>query len=110
MKKLVKKAVELCNNFINKLREVGITVVAFFRAIKNIFKTSKEESEFIGLNPIENADQDGVYSKALKFAMDNPKITNIAVSSIYSAGKSSVIRTFFHKPDNVKYNPIYIYL
>lgn len=110
MKKLVKKAVELSNNFINKLREVGITIVAFFRAIKNIFKKSKEESEFIGLNPIENADQDGVYSKALKFAMDNPKITNIAVSSIYSAGKSSVIRTFFHKPDNVKYNPIYISL
>lgn len=81
-------------------------VKKFFMSLIKKYILREELSPYVGLNPVTNADEDGVYADALKSALDDPEKTNIAISSIYSAGKSSVIKTFFSK--NKKYKPIYI--
>lgn len=82
----------------------------FCKAIKDIFTTPKENEIYSGLGPSKEADSKGVYSEALKYAIENPEIKNIAVTGIYGAGKSSVIKTFFDKLENKKYNPIFVSL
>ena len=75
----------------------------FCKALKDIFTTPKENDIYSGLGPSKEADSKGVYSEALKYAIENPEIKNIAVTGIYGAGKSSVIKTFFDKLENKKY-------
>lgn len=82
----------------------------FCKAIKDIFTTPKENEIYSGLGPSKEADSKGVYSEALKYAIENPEIKNIAVTGNYGAGKSSVIKTFFDKLENKKYNPIFVSL
>lgn len=53
-----------------------------------------ESTLFTDLTPVDNADPDGSYAKALSFAFQNDKIKNIAITGPYGSGKSSVIRTF----------------
>lgn len=54
----------------------------------------KVKSKFVDLAPTDAADQSGIYSKALLFAISNPKVTNIALTGPYGSGKSSIIRSF----------------
>lgn len=51
-------------------------------------------SKFIDLAPTDEADAEGVYAEALSFAIDNAKVTNIALTGPYGSGKSSIIETF----------------
>jgi len=60
---------------------------------KEVF-VGKETSPFTDLTPIDNADSDRSYSKALSFAFKNPRIKNIAITGPYGSGKSSIIRTY----------------
>ena len=53
-----------------------------------------EPSSFVDLAPTDEADQEGVYSAALKFATNSPDVTNIALTGPYGSGKSSIIRSF----------------
>ncbi|WP_138512789.1 YobI family P-loop NTPase [Maricaulis alexandrii] len=53
-----------------------------------------ERAKFVDLAPTDTADQGGVYSAALKFATDNPDVSNIALTGPYGSGKSSIIRSF----------------
>jgi hypothetical protein len=53
---------------------------------------------FTDLTPVDNADLGG-YSKALSFALKNPRIKNIALSGPYGSGKSSIIRTYENNSD-----------
>lgn len=46
------------------------------------------------LTPIDKADEDRNYSEALKWALKNPSVRNIAITGPYGSGKSSVLRTF----------------
>lgn len=71
--------------------------------IKNILPKNKDklpvESDnnqplFVDLSPVDCADSDGTYTAALKFAMENYKVKNIALTGPYGAGKTSVIKTF----------------
>ena len=55
------------------------------------------------LAPIEDGDEGGGYSEALKWALNNKKIKNIAVSGPYGSGKSSVLRTFEKEHQEYKY-------
>jgi hypothetical protein len=52
------------------------------------------QSKFVDLAPTEEADQQGVYAEALKFATNNPNVSNIALTGPYGSGKSSIIRSF----------------
>jgi hypothetical protein len=53
-----------------------------------------ESSPFTDLTPVDNADPDGSYTKALSFALKNDHIKNIALTGPYGSGKSSIIRTY----------------
>ncbi len=66
------------------------------RLLKKVTKifVAPENSPFTDLTPVDNADQDGTYSKALSFALENSRIKNFALSGPYGSGKSSIIRTY----------------
>jgi hypothetical protein len=49
---------------------------------------------FLDLTPVDNAEIDGLYRKALDFAMWNPSIRNVALTGPYGSGKTSVIKTY----------------
>ena len=94
----------------NNFSQCLILIKEFCKALKDIFTTKKENNTYSSLGPSKNADSKGAYSDALKYAMENPEIKNIAVAGNYGAGKSSVLITFFDKLENKKYNPIYVSL
>ena len=54
-------------------------------------------SEYKDLAPISNAENVEEYLNALKWALDQKKITNIALAGPYGSGKSSIIDTFLEK-------------
>lgn len=94
----------------NNFSQCLILIKEFCKALKDIFTTKKENNTYSSLGPSKNADSKGAYSDALKYAMENPEIKNIAVAGNYGAGKSSVLITFFDKLENKEYNPIYVSL
>lgn len=60
-------------------------------------KNKSVDEQFFDLTPVDNADPDGLYSEALRFAMENSAIRNIAITGPYGSGKTSVIKTFEKK-------------
>jgi len=56
-----------------------------------------KQSKFVDLAPTDEADKAGVYSEAILFATNNPKVYNIALTGPYGSGKSSIIQTFLKK-------------
>lgn len=52
------------------------------------------QSKYVDLAPTDEADKAGSYSEALRFATNNPKISNIALTGPYGSGKSSIIQSF----------------
>lgn len=56
--------------------------------------TASSQSKFVDLAPTDEADQERVYAEALKYATDNPNVSNIALTGPYGSGKSSIIRSF----------------
>lgn len=55
---------------------------------------AKSESSYVDLTPVDNADEDGTYSKALGYAFKEDRIKNIALTGPFGSGKSSIIKTF----------------
>lgn len=56
--------------------------------------SEKKQSKFVDLAPTDAADQSGIYSEALSFAISNNKVSNIALTGPYGSGKSSIISSF----------------
>lgn len=52
---------------------------------------------YIALTPVDDADEKSNYFRALKFAIDNKQICNIALTGPFGSGKSSIIKTFEKK-------------
>ena len=52
------------------------------------------KSRFVDLAPTDQADEAGIYSRALTEATDNPRVMNIALTGPYGSGKSSIIKSF----------------
>jgi predicted transcriptional regulator len=57
-------------------------------------QTTARSDQFIDLTPTDNADPGGTYAVALEFALNNPRVKNIALTGPYGSGKSSIIQTF----------------
>lgn len=55
------------------------------------------QSKYVDLAPTDEADKSGIYSEAILFATNNPKVSNIALTGPYGSGKSSIIRSFLKK-------------
>lgn len=95
---------------LRKIKQCFRLSLSFVKALLEIFIPKKYDDTYVSLTPIKDADKDGIYCNALKFALDNGEIKNIAIAGNYGSGKSSVIKTFFEKIENKKYNPIYVSL
>lgn len=66
-----------------------------FRRAKWFLSRHETSSDsFLDLTPVDDADIDGLYRKALDFAMCNPAIRNVALTGPYGSGKTSVIKTY----------------
>ena len=55
------------------------------------------KSKFIDLAPTDEADKEGVYAEALKYATSNERVFNIALTGPYGSGKSSIIKSFLKR-------------
>ena len=53
--------------------------------------------KYVALTPVDTADSDGYYSQAIKTALDNENILNVALTGPYGSGKSSIINSFEKK-------------
>lgn len=60
-------------------------------------QTAELPTKFIDLAPTSKADEAGVYSEALVYATDNPRVSNIALTGPYGSGKSSIIKSFVQR-------------
>lgn len=54
-------------------------------------------SEYKDLTPINNINNGDEYLNALEWALNNPKVKNIALAGPYGAGKSSIIETYLNR-------------
>lgn len=89
-----------------KAKLVGIEVQSFFKRIKKILTSTSNTPliQYLPLTPIQDADEDKVYTEMLAYAVSQQDINNIAITGPYGSGKSSVILTF------QKSNPQWNYL
>lgn len=68
--------------------------------------TNERDSFFEPLTPTDQADQEGIYAKAILWALESEEskhITNIALTGSYGSGKSSILKSFQKKYPNKKY-------
>ncbi|PCM47370.1 hypothetical protein CP335_22590 [Pseudomonas fluorescens] len=78
----------------NKLLAKLQNTSTYKRITRRFHTKSPLRNSFVDLAPIDFADQDGLYQEALRFAMCNASIRNVAITGPYGSGKTSVIKTF----------------
>jgi antiviral immunity YobI-like NTPase len=100
-----------------KIKNFFINLRIKYREVRHVLTSSKcdstneKQSEHINeqfssslssLAPSNQADKDGNYSKALKWALNKSDIFNVALTGPYGSGKTSVLRTFFENNKEFK--------
>lgn len=83
--------------FRNLARWLAARLEIIVAHLKDYASPADTVSEFVDLAPIDEADPHGIYSRALRVAITNPNVSNIALTGPYGSGKSSIIRTFLKK-------------
>ncbi|WP_287303136.1 P-loop NTPase fold protein [Mesorhizobium sp.] len=78
----------------NNLRKLFTRIAGWLGRLN---EAAGEQSKFIDLAPTDKADEAGVYSDALLYATNNPRVSNIALTGPYGSGKSSIIKSFLKK-------------
>lgn len=71
-------------------------------------KTQEIKAALGKLTPIHNAENIALYEAELSDKLNDPDVKNIAITGPYGSGKSSIIKTFFHK--HAEYRPLYVSL
>ncbi|EHK2387673.1 hypothetical protein KCL52_001035 [Clostridium perfringens] len=74
-----------------------------YKKISKLNIKNYDFNNYAELTPIDTLDKEGTYIKSLKWAFDNEKISNIAISGKYGSGKSSVIESFKRHYPEYKY-------
>ncbi len=69
----------------------------------NSKKQNLRENYFEDLSPTINLNDDGTYSNAIKWALENENINNIALTGPYGSGKSSILKKFQNDYKSYKY-------
>lgn len=64
-------------------------------------KTAEDEIPFFSLTPTRNATGIEAYRKAMDYALSQDDIRNIAITGPYGSGKSSFLRTYFDRKEDV---------
>lgn len=81
-----------------KLLKLLDIIIAKLQLIRfNYTEQAENEVAYSSLSPIDNGDENGHYSKALLWALENRKkedIKNIALTGAYGSGKSTILKTF----------------
>lgn len=81
-----------------KLLDLLKKIITFLESIYYIHSHKNvEDLGYSSLSPIDNGDENGHYSKAILWALQNRKkedIKNIALTGPYGSGKSSILKTF----------------
>lgn len=99
------------NLFKNKIVEVWNITKNYCNTLYETMKTNKKYNDTNdGLGSTENAEGIEAYEEKLNNDLNNKNIMNIALSGSYGSGKSSILKTFFKKAENVTYYPIFISL
>lgn len=60
-------------------------------------RVATSQSKFVHLAPTDEADKAGIYSGALRYATNEAKVYNIALTGPYGSGKSSIIQSFLKR-------------
>lgn len=81
---------------------VSSKCLSAFKKIKESQQNYINRMTFEDLTPKDNIDEDGQYSNAITWALNNNKIKNIALTGPYGSGKSSILKTYQAK-QNSKY-------
>ncbi len=87
---MIKTIISLTRKLANSLYNIAASL-----EIKD--RSADIQSKFVDLAPTDDADKSGVYSEAILFATNNPKVFNIALTGPYGSGKSSIIQSFLKK-------------
>lgn len=78
-------------------------IIVFLEKIINEINEPLENNEtYQSLTPIDDADEDNIYSNAILWALENrnnKNIKNIALTGSYGSGKSSILKTFQKKQE-----------
>lgn len=73
------------------------TLRRFATLVERLSKHGEARSKFVSLAPTDEADETGVYGEAIRFAINDSKVKNIALTGPYGSGKSSIIQSFLKK-------------
>ena len=71
---------------------INLRALAYW--LENKSSSNDGQLKFKDLAPIDDADKNGVYSDAIRFALSREKVSNIALTGPYGSGKSSIIQSF----------------
>ena len=83
----------------------GITTKNFLAQIKSKICRANSGKNSIGykdLAPIDSISDGNAYLEALDWAINNPRVQNIALTGPYGSGKSSVIQSFLKSHSGLK--------
>jgi hypothetical protein len=69
----------------------------FLGWLKGPKSDTEQQPIYIDLAPTDQADGKGIYYRAFKEALNNPKVFNIALTGPYGSGKSSIIQSILKK-------------
>ncbi|MGL4107040.1 YobI family P-loop NTPase [Clostridium sp. LP20] len=105
MNKILRRIIQKNTNILKNIMRKIINI--FEKALKNLsrqinklhiklndYSLNKESQLFEDLTPVENYEENKYYCERIEWALRNKNINNIALTGIYGAGKSSILKSF----------------
>ncbi|MDO6423407.1 YobI family P-loop NTPase [Saccharophagus degradans] len=87
----------MIKNIVSMVRWLVVSLDRIAFLLEKKYPPADIQSKFVDLAPTDEADNDGIYSKAISYATNNTRVSNIALTGPYGSGKSSIIQSFLKK-------------